>query len=148
MKIAIMKKALMNKRYGLPIAFLLFVFIFGIIYLVEQEIYKPKDLEKGLESGCLLEYGHWECINGKIAIPFYNAGEKTITYASIAIPVKTGYDIYATSEHLESKKTGVLLTANCEGVALENSKLKWCCAEDCFETYMNNPKKEISIKIQ
>jgi len=141
-----LKKALMDKKYGLPIAFLIFVFIMGIFYYVQQQLSVAQTMAAAQKQGCMLEYGPWKCINGKIAIPFYNSGTKDVTFASITVPVKNGQNIYNVGEPLKSKGTGALITANCDEMASENFTLKWCCNETCFTVPMNNPNPDIFLK--
>jgi hypothetical protein len=94
----------------------------------------------------MLEYGPWQCVDGKIAIPFYNSGEKDVTFTSVTIPAKNGENIYNVVEPLKSKNAGALVTANCDEVASENFTLKWCCNEKCFTTPMDKPNPDISLK--
>lgn len=145
-RLSMLKKALKNKRYGLPIAFLLFLFIMGIFYYIQQQLSIIEILSAAQKESCVLEYGKWECIDGKIAIPFYNSGEKDVTFTSVTIPVKNGENTYNVEEPLKSGETGALTTANCDEVVSENFTLKWCCNENCFTTPMNKPNPDIFLE--
>ncbi len=144
MKMKTLKKALKNKRYGIPIAFLLVILIGGIFYYI-QESYILSQIFVAERENCVLEYGNWECVDGKIAIPFYNAGEKDITFTSVTIPVRNGENIYNVDEPLKSGSTGVLITANCDEIVSENFILKWCCGDKCFVAPMDRPDSNITL---
>ncbi|MEM4662732.1 MAG: hypothetical protein QXM75_01795 [Candidatus Diapherotrites archaeon] len=147
MELRILLNALKRKEFAFPIAFLLFLLIFGIIMLINDLANRPKSIEEAKKFGCVLEYGQWQCIEGKIAIPFYNPGPKDITLARVSIPVTKGLNIYEANDLLHSNEAGSLITANCEEAFMEKANLQWCCSGMCFISDFKSPNLNISIKV-
>lgn len=147
MEVRILLNALKRKEFMLPIAFLLFLLIFGIIILISDLLNTPKSTEEAKKFGCVLEYGQWQCIDGKVVIPFYNAGSENIKTVKVSIPITNGVDIYEANDLLHSNKAGTLITANCEEAFMESANVRWCCSEKCFINDFKSPNLNISIKI-
>ena len=99
---------------------------------------------------CPIEYGESECINGKIYTPFYNPNNVSIINIKLFIPKSNGVDIYNVMAPLEPDKAESLTTADCYNVEnltqfMEKIKLKWCCEDNCYETYMNNTSENVTL---
>ena len=123
--------------------FLAFVVAAGILAVFFMPNAPGNSLQKAIDANCVLEYGKAKCINGKLAVLFFNSGEKTVESAEVTIPTKRGQDIAGVKEPLASGKPASLFLSPCETVDYSrNLKLKWCCGE-CYETEMANPSELI-----
>ncbi|MFH1234321.1 MAG: hypothetical protein V1493_01790 [Candidatus Diapherotrites archaeon] len=138
-----------KSKYLMPALFLAFVATYGIFLYITGAFGGPAlPLEEAIKDGCVLEYGKNECVEGKLSIPFYNDGTKTIISAEITIPTRNGQDIAGISEQLLPQQTAGAKTTDCASVdGSRPLKLKWCC-ERCYETEMTNPSDSVTLKKQ
>lgn len=133
------------KKYHLPVVFTVFFVLIGFFYFFSQHVHYWQSIRLAEEAGCFLNYGKHDCVDGNLVFPFYNQGVNEITFASITLPVKTGFNIYSVEELLEPNTPGTLSTSACDEVVGREFVLKWCCGEKCFETAMNNPDPNITL---
>lgn len=117
----------------------------GVLWLFNQTPAKGLSLEEAIENHCVLDYGVIECIDERLVIPFFNSGEKTITYVRIVLPVVNGEDIFHIREPLPPKQGESATLSECNRVKDEALTLFWCC-EKCYESPMNNPNQDIRIR--
>jgi len=59
-------------------------------------------------------------------------------------------DIYNVKEALESQEAKSLTTTDCYNIKnltqfMSKVKLKWCCENNCYETYMNNTSENVTL---
>ncbi|MEM0360150.1 MAG: hypothetical protein QXK06_02315 [Candidatus Diapherotrites archaeon] len=136
-----------ESKWLLPAGFILFMAAYGIFFYITNLANAPaENLSEAMRNGCLLEYGESECINERLAVPFFNGGEKTIQSVQITIPTIQGTDIATINEPLEPQKAASVQLTECKKIdSSKNLKAKWCC-DKCFESEMNNPSKEIKLK--
>ncbi|MCX8189711.1 MAG: hypothetical protein N3F05_00580 [Candidatus Diapherotrites archaeon] len=147
MELKILVKALRRKEFAIPIAFLLFLLFFGAIMLLVDTTKNVKNIERARISGCVLEYGPWQCIDDKIAVPFYNSGVLDITMVRLRFPVRNGWNVYEASGMLRKGEAGTLLTESCADAIMEGTKVEWCCSSDCFISDLKNPNQNVLVKI-
>lgn len=96
-------------------------------------------------DGCGIEYGQYECIAGRIAIPFFNPNKQEISSMKITIPTRNGTDIVSVVQPLPSNETGTIAVTACKDIVEGRPfGLEWCCTE-CFETDMSSPSQEVKI---
>jgi hypothetical protein len=136
-----------KSKYLVPALFLAFVAIYGIFLYITGALGQPSSLlEDAAKDGCVLEYGKSECIEGKLTVPFFNAGTKSILSAEITIPTRNGIDIAGISEQLLPQQAAQAKTTACDLVDSSRPlKLKWCC-EKCYGTEMSNPSESVSFE--
>lgn len=140
-----MAKKTIQSKYLLPAIFVLIFVSIGLFHFFSQQWAYYKNIQLAKESGCFLDYGVHECIDGEIVVPFHNSSMKTITFASLTVPVKTGQNIYRVEEPLESESSATITASACSELSGHAFFLKWCCKEECFETIMDSPNKDIQL---
>ena len=135
-----------TSKHLMPVIFILFIAAYGVfLYITNLPVGPALGLKEAEAEGCLLDYGKSECIGGKLGIPFYNAGSKTVTYTEITVPTTRGADIAKLNEHLGPKATGAAELTGCGEVdASRNLKLRWCC-DKCYEAEMTEPVESVEL---
>ncbi len=134
-----------GKRTGvLPLFFLAFVFVGGIVHFLMSDFSPEKN--KPISQDCLLSYGQWACINSRVVIPFHNSGKKTVSFTSVSVPVSSGQNIYNVQSPLLVGETKTLSTASCSSLLGKTFSLKWCCETDCYSVKMDKPSDKITFK--
>jgi len=141
-----MKKARVgnNKKYLVFLAIIIFFLAVAAVrlWLEEKEAY---------EGECPLEYGNGKCMDGYLAIPFYNPGSKDITSLKIVVPsgIETNFTLPAdfnVAEPLTPGKNGVLKLVTCKNeIDISNFDLQWCCESECYNVKMNRPTNDIVV---
>ncbi len=102
-------------------------------------------LKEAVADKCVLEYGAPECADGKIAVPFYNAGEKEIGSVRVSLPASSGIDLFNVEQPLSAKESKSLMFSECSRLGSpEEIKVKWCCTK-CYETKLDSPNKQIIL---
>ena len=135
-------KKIIKREIWILIFLLAFVSV-GIYSLFENR----KENYLTHEPKCPIEYGRVECLNGTLVIPFFNPNNYSIEQIQIIVPTLAGKDIYNVVEPLEPQKVKVLTLFQCTGnVNMENFKIRWCCASECYESKMNRPTKDLKIE--
>ena len=135
-----------GRRYAiLFVIIVIALLIFGIRLLWEEEysvIYSP---------GCMIEHGNGECINGYLAIPFYNPNQQDIARIRITVPfgVRTNITLpadFTVNEPLNPRGTGVLTLFPCEeDVDVRAFAVEWCCGGECYRGFMSLPSNQLMI---
>ena len=135
-----------EKRYAILFVIItIALLIFGIRLLLEERysgVYAPE---------CAIEYGHGECINNYLTIPFYNPNQQDIVRVKITVPwgIKTNITLpadFTVNEPLKPGGTGVLTLFPCEeDVDVRAFAVEWCCDEECYRSDMIWPSSQIKI---
>ena len=111
------------------------------IYL--KEAWSSKEYEEILDPDCIIEYGHGECVDDYLRIPFYNPNQQDIVRIRITVPsdVRTNITLpadFTVNEPLNPGKTGVLTLFPCEeDVDVNSFAMEWCCGEGCYRSGMS-----------
>ena len=130
--------------------------IFALVILIALAIsaarlYWEEDLSGIYAPDCGIEYGHGKCIDGILAIPFYNPNTRDITSMKITVPrgIETNVSLPATFNvnlPLSPGKSGVLKLVACRNyINTADFQIDWCCGSDCYKTKMSRPNEELRI---
>ncbi len=132
-----------NERILLPVAFLLFLLLFGVYAFILNQ---PKDTSmQGMQQGCFVEYGKGECIDNRLVVPFLNSGTKEIVSVKLEVPVFNGTDIFNVNQPLLPGKTGTLQLSECKNITSREKILMEYCCEKCYTAYLDNPSPGFTI---
>lgn len=138
------EKAEKKRMMILALIFFIIITTFGIRYWLEMKP-GPQNLE------CKVMYGEGSCIDGSLAIPFFNPNEHTITRMRITVPFGVDTDItlpadFNINEPLASGKLDVLKLVNCDSdIDISGFSMEWCCSESCYTDNMNNISSDVII---
>ncbi|MFH1235135.1 MAG: hypothetical protein V1493_05995 [Candidatus Diapherotrites archaeon] len=130
---------------ALPFFVVLFCLLAALYIYLAFSTPPPEQNAAAANGDCSIEYGQYECIGGKIVVPFFNPNALEISSVKITIPTKGGTDIVAVNQPLPAEKTGAITATACAEVAEGRPfRLEWCCTE-CFTADMNNPSPDLKI---
>ncbi len=116
----------------------------ALFFTVNNVPEQAGSFEDSVENECILVYGNQECVDGRIVIPFFNRGEKTVSRVKITLPVQGGNDLFEINFPLAPKTGKSATLSECGKATGKPLSLFWCC-EKCYSTEMDSPSEDVSL---
>lgn len=134
--------------------YIIFTLIIIIAVVISGiRLYWEEELSGLFAHDCTAEYGHGECINGVLLVPFYNPNTRDITYIRITVPygIETNVTLpadFTVNSPLKPEETGVLRLVPCKNdIDVRAFSIKWCCGGDCYRGSMSRPSSEVFLEV-